>query len=180
MATSAPPSKISISLSSVDGLFDAGGSPVIQPHIHPDAAAWILEEAREHTAKSGYLLEVRVPSGDLSRTDEVESAIQSYFQSQARYADREFQEVLRKGLASLVRAFLVIAVLVVLAEFLQSLGTGRFYGLLGESLVIIGWVTLWAPLELLLFERHRIRRRRNTAHRLSAAKVTLVSTPPAV
>ncbi len=71
----------------------------------------------------------------------------------------------------------MVAALVILAEFLQTLGTGRFYELLGESLVIIGWVTLWGPLDLLLFERHRIRRRRNTAKMLSAAQVALVPHP---
>jgi len=176
MASEPLPARISLAISSVDGLLDAAGSPVIQPHIHPDASAWILDEAREHPTKAGYLLEVCVPTADLARSEEVESAIQSFFQSQAQCADREFREVLGKGLASLVRAILVVAGLVILAEFLQSLGTGRFYELLGESLVIIGWVTLWAPLDLLLFERHRIRRRRNTAQRLSTAKVTLFST----
>ncbi len=173
MSAQSEPVTLSLSLSSVDGLIDAEGSPVIQPHIHPDAATWILEEAKENPTKSGYLLDIHVPSEDLPRKNEVESVIQNYFRSEALAANREFREVLRKGLASLVRAFLVVAALVVLAEFVQGLGTGRFYELLGESLVIIGWVTLWGPLDLLLFERHRIRRRRNTAQTLSVAKVSL-------
>lgn len=171
--------KLPISLSSVDGLIDAQGSPVIQPHIHPDAAAWIFDEAKENPTRSGYHIEICVPADDLSRRDEVESLVHAYFQAQALYANREFSEVLRKGLASLFRAFLVVAALVILAEYVQSLGSGRLYELLGESLIIIGWVTLWTPLDLLLFERHRIRRRRNTAQKLAVAKVTLSPLTPA-
>ncbi len=174
MATNTASVKIPLSLSSVGGLIDAGGSPVIQPHIHPDAAKWILEEARENPGKSEYHLEIRVPANDLPRAAEVESVIHTFFRSEAQCASREFREILRKGLASLLRALAVVAGLVLLAEFLQTLGTGRFYELLGESLVIIGWVTLWGPLDLLLFERHRIRRRRNTAQKLSTAKVSLL------
>ncbi len=80
MPTSLVPAKIQISVSSVEGFIDAHGSPVIQPHIHPDAAAWILEEAKENPCKSGYHIEIGVPAQDLSKKDEVASAIHAYFQ----------------------------------------------------------------------------------------------------
>jgi hypothetical protein len=68
---------------------------------------------------------------------------------------------------------LAVAKLVVFAEWLQVFSQGRFYKYLSESLIIIGWVTLWKPIELLLFDHFPIRRRRNLARALAPSRVLL-------
>lgn len=177
MAVPANQSKLTIPVVSVDRMMDADATPVIQPHIHPEVARWIREEAKDHPNRLGYQIEFLVPAADVGRKEEVESAVRSYFRSEAEWAGKEFGTILRKGLASLLRAFIIIAALVILFEFLQSLGKSRFYRVLGESLVIIGWVTLWGPLDMLLFERYRMRSRRNIARALSTCKVILTTNP---
>ncbi|MCP9820185.1 hypothetical protein KBZ18_11890 [Synechococcus sp. Cruz-9H2] len=175
MSAPANLNRITISVVSVDRLIDAGGTPLIQPHIHPDVARWIYEEAKENPHIYGYEIEILVPVSDSARGAEVESTVQSYFLSEAEWADKEFRAILRNGFASLMRAFLVVVALTLLSEFLHGIWKNRFYLVLSESLVIIGWVTLWGPLDLLLFERNRIRRRQMVARALSVSRVTLTS-----
>jgi hypothetical protein len=138
-------------------------------------AQWIYREAKEFPAHSDYELEIRVPAAELDRQSDVVTAIHDFFQNEAGQASRELGHKITKGLGSLVRSLAVVAGLVLLAEFLRGLGGGHVYNLFSESLVIIGWVTLWIPVEMLLFERYKIRSRRNLARQLANAKIRLVA-----
>jgi hypothetical protein len=61
------------------------------------------------------------------------------------------------------------------AEWLQVFSQGRFEKYLSESLIIIGWVTLWNPIQLLLFDHFPIRRRRNLAGARARSRVLLAT-----
>ena len=44
-------------------------------------------------------------------------------------------------------------------------------GILEEGLVVAGWVAMWRPMEIFLYERRPIRRERRIYRRLAAAVV---------
>jgi len=113
------------------------------------------------------------PPHDLPRGSEIETAIHAHFAAETADAGYELRETLRRGGYSLLLALLVVASLVMFAEWLQVLGQGRLYKYLGESLIIIGWVTLWTPIELLMFDHFPIRRRRNLARALARSRIVL-------
>jgi hypothetical protein len=52
---------------------------------------------------------------------------------------------------------------------------GPFAQLMQESLVIIGWVVIWRPIEIFLYDWIPLVRRRKLYRRLAASKVTAVS-----
>jgi hypothetical protein len=115
----------------------------------------------------------RVPPQDLPHESEVETAIESRLLTEAADAGRELRETMRKAWQGLLFALLVVAGLVFLAHWLEVLGIRRFCHYLGESLIIIGWVTRWSPAQLLLFDHFLIRRRRNLARALARSHVVL-------
>ena len=55
----------------------------------------------------------------------------------------------------LLIALLAVATLVMFLEWLEVFGQERIYNHLREGLTIIGWVTLWNPIELLLVDTFR-------------------------
>jgi len=48
---------------------------------------------------------------------------------------------------------------------------------LGEGLLILGWVALWRPLEIFLYEWWPLRRRMNVLRQLAQAPVWIRPTP---
>jgi hypothetical protein len=75
---------------------------------------------------------------------------------------------------SLVIGVLVLAVCVAGAQYANVLmGEGPLVTVTRESLLILGWVANWRPLEIFLYEWWPIARRRNLYRRLSSANVEL-------
>lgn len=173
--SSATSFKIALGVRSVECLLDVEGSPLVLPRIHPDVAHWIFEEASELPRYAAPEIEISVPQADLGKQKEVEQAMHSHFQFQARDAGIDLRDTLNKGWLSLTVALLLVLALILFAEFMQRFGNGYLNVLLRESLIIIGWVTLWVPVETLLFEHFPIRRKRNLSQKLAKAPVRLVA-----
>jgi hypothetical protein len=158
---------------SVERLLDADGSPLLYPRIRPEAAGRIFYDAEGQGPNGSFRVAIRVPPQDLPRGSEVEATPHAHFATETANAGCELREALRSGGYSLLLALLAVAGLVMFAEWLQVLGEGRLYKYLGESLIIIGWVTLWTPIELPLFDHFPIRRRRNIARTLARSHAVL-------
>jgi hypothetical protein len=173
MKTDAATHTITLDVHSVERLLDADGSPLLCPRIHPDAARSIFHDAEGRRPNGGFQVAIRVPPHDLPRGSEVETAIHAHFAAETEDPGYELRETLWRGGYSLLLALLAVASLVMFAEWLQVLGQGRLYKYLGESLIIIGWVTLWTPIELLMFDHFPIRRRRSLARVLARSRVVL-------
>ena len=173
MKKSAATNTITLDVHSVQRLLDAEGSPLLCPRIHPEAARSIFHDAERQRVNGDFQVAIRVPAQDLPRGSEVEAAIHAHFAAESADAGCELRETLRRGGYGPLIALLVVASLVMFAEWLQVFGQGRLYKYLSESLIIIGWVTLWTPIELLLFEHFPIRCGRNLTWALAHSRVVL-------
>ncbi|MGH9221520.1 MAG: hypothetical protein ACRD1W_19605 [Vicinamibacterales bacterium] len=68
---------------------------------------------------------------------------------------------------------------IVVGDLVESvLGETRFGGLASESLLIGGWVAMWRPLEIFLYEWWPIRAEARLFDRLSAMTVRVVQPVP--
>ncbi len=147
----------------------------MEPHIHSDVANAIWSKICESNQDGPFHLQFVVPETDLGRVDEVRNVIVSHFRREEETASRDVRYIFRKGRKALWVGLLGVAALLGLGEFLSLLGEARVLRFMSESLVIIAWVVLWYPAELLLFEHLPVRRRRRQARALAASPVELVS-----
>jgi hypothetical protein len=69
-------------------------------------------------------------------------------------------------------AVLTTCVLIARAATVQ-IGDGSISGIVKESLIILGWVANWKPIEIFLYDWWPLARRRNLYRRLAAATVEL-------
>lgn len=118
-------------------------------------------------------VEVEVPSDENSRQAEVAAAIHRHFEKETVEFKQELRCVFREGWRSLAIGLLVVAVLIAASEALLYLNANRLMQVLSESLVIIAWVALWHPAELLLYAHFPIRRQLRAARALAQAAVKL-------
>ena len=166
---------LKLRVGSVEQFLDFGGSPMLEPRIHPQAAKAIWCEALQQASCNRFLIEVTAPPEDLGRGAEVSEAIHHHFFWQTQEANEELHEIFREGRLGLLLGLIVVALLLAGSEAVLLLGRGRLLTTLSESMIIAAWVAIWRPAELLLYSHLPVRRRRNLARALAQAGVVLRS-----
>jgi hypothetical protein len=135
-------------------------SPLIGRDLDEQVESYILACARELSGLH-YTLVLHVPAREMPSQKEgaaLSDAITAYFRYRRDKEARKLRSLLREGRQALAIgiAFLFICgILGWIALRKLSAPLGSF---LDEGLLIIGWVALWRPLELLLYEWRPIRR----------------------
>lgn len=168
---------IKLPVRSLAALLDTSGSPVVADHIHPEAAKWIYGLASEHNPRCGFRVMISAPGDDIP-PQKIAEAVRGHFAAEAMQIDRELKYETRGGLKMLTVALLIVGGLMLVSEALSSLG-GVHHHLLGQSLIIISWVTLWRPAERLLYEPILLRRRRRVLEGLAHAEIDVIHPPEA-
>ena len=173
MTSPSPAIPLALAVRSVDRLLDLANTPLAGPVIHPEVARTIRAAATEHPRRSHFRIDVRVPAADLDRQNEVRTAIQTHFRGELAEAEDELRSIASKGRWTFLIALAVVALLIGISEAVRQLGEGRVVTVLSESLIIVAWVSLWGPAETLLFARFPVKRERDLARSLAAARVEL-------
>lgn len=145
-------SAIEVHLQEFNKLFDQmDPSPVVTKDIHPSVAEHIIESARELSARTPLRLIIHVDSLEWSGQNEALTvqAIHNYFSRLAQQSRRRLRLHLRRGVISLLIGLFVLASALTASNLL---GEGTVASTLRESLDIGGWVALWRPMEMFLYD----------------------------
>jgi len=129
-------------------------APFRERDLDPAAAEYIVDAVRELHEHHRIKLVVHLPQpalqDELLRA-QVAEAVAHYFHYQAASANLKLRLTLRLGRASLLVGLLFLAACVAGAQLVFT-GADVASSLLHEGLLIIGWVAMWRPLEILLYE----------------------------
>ena len=166
-------------------------SPFQTRDLDPNAERFIVDWAKElpNSAQLGLMIYVDGPEPASDEAGVVEASIQQYFGAQATATRRRLRELFRRGRISLLIAVFFLIGLGELATVLAGAPLGRVGSILREGLLIGGWVAMWRPLEIFLYDWWPIRAQARLFGRLSAMPVrirrsadqaTAISTPPPV
>jgi len=138
------------SLSQIYNSFDP--SPFHERDLDDDAAEYIEAAMRElsKNPKVKLLIHLQEPSGEMDRQQLIE-AVHNYFAYRARATSLELKETLRFGRISLLIGLLFLAFCFEMSKLLSP-DAGTFPQTIWEGLIIIGWVMLWRPLEIFLYD----------------------------
>jgi hypothetical protein len=175
-AASEPAATIRMEVRSVDQLLNPDASPFPGPRLDHAAGERILKTALTTRGAAGFIVEITVPARDLGRGDEVRKALDVLAREAMEDAEKELREIFRNGRFSLFIGFIAVGLLMGLTELLLLVG-GEFPAVraVTESLVIVYWVILWRPAELLLYDHFPVRRRRSAARALARSELRMVS-----
>ena len=101
-------------------------------------------------------------------------AIHEFFRQRAAAYRRRLRELFRRGRTSLFIGLTVLAAAIAAGDFLATLlKTSRIGEILRESLTIGGWVSMWRPLEVFLYDWWPIRNEARLSDRLAAMPVRI-------
>jgi hypothetical protein len=83
---------------------------------------------------------------------EILDAIRSHFTYERERVTRRLRKLVRHGRTILALGVTLLVVFLASAELLGATRTGAVWKVVREGLVIMGWVALWRPIELLLYD----------------------------
>ena len=153
-------------------------SPFLDRDLDADAEEFIMSWAREHPADHELDLVVHLatpPPPD--RAASLEEAVQHYFTQRAHLKGLEFRRLLRLGRTTLLVALAFLASCLLVAGLATKLWPGAFGAIVREGLTIAGWVAMWRPLQIYLYEWWPLRDERRILERLGRMRVHLVLPP---
>jgi hypothetical protein len=167
--------EIHIRMPTLGQLFDPiDPSPVTGKDLLPDVVEFIVSWGREIPVRTRPTLVVHVD--DPAPAHEARAAatgIHAFFASQSFAHRRKLRQLFRVGRISLLIALVVLSLSIAVGEALRATGS-RLAIAVGSTLEIGGWVAMWRPFEIFLYEWWPIRADIRLFHRLAAMDVRCV------
>jgi hypothetical protein len=144
-------------------------TPFLKRDLDPEAEEFIASWARDmpRDVPLGLLIHV---DGYIPRdaSDVVHAAVRDHFARMAKDTQQRLRRLFRVGRISLVIGLAVVAASVIAGDLIETmLEENRFGSIIRESLLIGGWVAMWRPLEIFLYEWWPIRSEARLFTRLS-------------
>jgi hypothetical protein len=170
-------SVLELRLADAQHLFDTmDPAPFRERDLDPKAATYIVEWAQEQPTRTPLALVVHLGSSDVGAAVPLDDAVHEYFRRRAVATRRRLRKLFRTGRISLFIGLAFLSVAIVVGEFIGGAFSKARYGrLIEESLVIGGWVALWHPLGIFLYDWWPIGAEARLYDRLSSMKVSVYS-----
>jgi hypothetical protein len=173
------PHRIEVSLREMNQLFNTmDPSPFREKDLDDDAEEFILGWAREFPVDEPLKLIVHLKETPPDQDPQavIQEAVHHYFRDRARLNRLELRRLMKEGRQSLVIGLVFLAVCLVITDALAGRitpsATGTFLSVTTrESLTIGGWVAMWRPMQIYLYEWWPIRRRGRVFEKLSRMPV---------
>jgi hypothetical protein len=174
---------IELRLREVRQLFDAmDPAPFREKDLDRDAADYIVGSAEELPSLSPRELVIHLDqtTGLPDESCAIGDVIREYFARRSQLRRRDLRRLIRRGFISLIIGLSLLVSFFLAAHALAYwFGEGGLTALLRESLVIGGWVAMWRPLEVFLYDWWPILGEQRTYERLSRVEVRVVHDIPA-
>lgn len=151
-------------------------SPFRNRDLDPKAEEFIVDWAKEVPRDSTLALVIDLDrqAGLPDEAAVLRDAIHEFFRQRAQAHRRRLRELFQRGRTSLLIGLTTLAVAIALGDFLASLlKTSRIGEIVRESLTIGGWVSMWRPLEVFLYDWWPIRNEARLSDRLAAMPVRI-------
>jgi hypothetical protein len=175
-----PSGSIEIRLRELRQLFHTlDPAPFRDQDLDEAAASYLVEACREAGPRSPLRLVVHLPADEASSVaaSGLADAIHNYFAQRARQARADMHSMLRVGAISFVIGLAFLIACLGLRQWLLAMSAPGGNAVVGEGLLILGWVAMWRPTEALLYDWWPLARRRTLLRFLAGIPVEIRSTP---
>ena len=144
-------------------------SPFHERDLDEDAEAYIVDSVDEFPLQKRLRLIIHLPADQLpaGNVPDLPQAIHNYFAYRLHESRRRLRLFFREGRIALLIGLAFLFACIVLRQFAFALGRGAVAEIAQEGLLIVGWVAMWRPLEIFLYDWRPIRRRCQVFAKLS-------------
>lgn len=167
---------IEVRVSELKRLFNSiDPSPFHSKDLDPSAAEFIVGWSKEapREAQLGLLVYLDRAAGLPDEPAILREAIHEFFRQRALVTRRRLRELFRVGRTSLLIGLAVLGIFVALGDLVAGWLGGGAAQIAREGLLIGGWVAMWRPLEVFLYDWWPIRAEARLFDRLAAMPVRI-------
>ncbi len=151
-------------------------SPFHDRDLDPKAEEFIAGWSSDirSSARLALLVHVEHPPDAADSVDILRDAVHQHFRRRAEATRRRLRALFHRGRISLAIGLVFLGIMSWLANMIPGAAEGGGYRLvLRESLVIAGWVAMWRPMEVFLYDWWPIRQEARFQDRLAAMPVQI-------
>lgn len=172
------PQIIEVRLADIRQLFNSlDPSPFHEKDLDRDAEEFIVGWADECHPSLPLELAIRVPADQLETAQQsnVADAVHNYFSYRAVTSTRRIRFLLREGRSALAIGLGFLASCMLLRQFVGTMGSAPLQQVLQEGLLILGWVAMWRPLQIFLYDWWPVLHYGRLCRKLAAMRVTVLA-----
>lgn len=149
--------------------------PFRERDLSAEAERFIIEWAQELPKDQPIeiLIHLQSPGGDRAQASDLADAITGWFAARARAETHALRELFRDGRFGFLIGIAVLALCLLLSWSASQYFDAPFARVISESFVIIGWVVIWRPAEIFLYDWLPLVRRRKLYRRLADARIAV-------
>ncbi len=168
---------IDIKIDSLEQLFDKRDpNPFRIKDLDEDAEEYILSSLQEIGIKK--LGKIRIISSleDPKKNDEANRAVKDFFLYREEITRRKLRSILLLGVKTLILGLLFLSGAILVSLFMGHFFPKSFLGLFfKEGFLLIGWVSMWRPLNIFLYEWWPLLELKKQFHVLSSSEIAIVT-----
>jgi hypothetical protein len=167
---------IDIHVVSINELLLAHGSPSFSKNkLNSEAEKYIIEAATGLPRKKNIQIRIYVSNPQQEPNKDVSGAIHSHFAYCEERTRKKVSTILQRSWKILLVAIVFLVILIILSHlFIPINSTSGLFVTLREILIILGWVALWRPADILLYEWIPYRREIAVCRKLKQAEVEII------
>jgi hypothetical protein len=156
-----PPHHLELRVRELAQLFNSmDPTPFVNKDLDREAEAFIETWAMRHGPDSPMRITIHVENlsgadaatGTEDTSARMGDAIHNFFNYKADLIRGDLEQLLRQGRASLLIGLSFVTVCLIAADAIGKLGTSTAFTIARESLTIVGWVAMWRPLQIFLYD----------------------------
>ncbi len=146
---------VEIRLSKLQQLFNSfDPSPFHEKELDPDAEEYIVSSVDEFPLARPLKLVIHLPDEELRLADsgKVSEAIHNYFNYRLAEARRRLRFQFREGRIALLIGLWFLFACMLVRQITTAWIDATVSQFLAEGLLILGWVAMWRPLQIFLYD----------------------------
>jgi hypothetical protein len=151
-------------------------SPFHERDLDPSAEEFIVEWAKElpRDANPALVVHLERAGSEAGEAGALREAVHDFFARRSTASTRTLRELFRRGRINLLIAVVFLTVAIFIVERLAGyLPESRLALVLREGMIIVGWVAMWRPVEIFLYDWWPIRAEARLFKRLSTMPVSV-------
>jgi hypothetical protein len=150
-------------------------SPFRERDLDPKAEEFIVGWAKDlpRDAQLALLVHLDRPAGPPDEGVALRDAVHEYFRQRAVATRRRLRQLFQRGRTSLLIGIVFLSGLIGLGDLIAKHVNSGIAEIVRESLLIGGWVAMWKPLEVFLYDWWPIRNEAQIYDRLATMPVQI-------
>jgi hypothetical protein len=168
---------IEVKLTSIMQLYNSfDPAPFHEKELDTDAEKYIIDTIKDLPAKTEFKLVIYLPP-ELAESEgakTLSTAIHNHFRYRTLVAERNFRRHFRYGRVSLIIGLSFLAVALVARQMVSHASTLFLAQFFADALLIIGWVAMWEPITVLLYQLWPITQTKKIYEKLSTIEIDVL------